>query len=69
MPAHLLIVATRSCPGTDPPRPLWAPRKGRWAAGTHRRTVEQGTCLLRGHHLEPIPVLLALVRHAAVSGV
>lgn len=29
MPAHLLIVATHSCPGTDPPQPLWAPQEGR----------------------------------------
>lgn len=29
MPAHLLIVATHSCTGTDPPRPLWAPQEGR----------------------------------------
>lgn len=29
MPLHLLIVAARSCPGTDPPRPLWAPQEGR----------------------------------------
>lgn len=29
VPAHLLIVATHSCTGTDPPRPLWAPQEGR----------------------------------------
>ena len=69
MPPHLLIVAAHSCPGTVLHGHCGPPRKGGWAAGTHRRTGKRGTRLLRGHHHEPIPVLLTLVRHTVVSRV